>query len=272
MSKRPVLAVTMGDPCGIGPEVVAKALSLPEMRGLCLPLVVGSADVFRATVAQLGLALDVREVPGPEGVGRPAKAVAVLDPGNLHLEEIEAGKVSAAAGKAAMEWVELAARLCLVNRAQAMVTGPVNKEAAALAGYREIGHTELLQKLTGAPQVATMLVTGRLRVVHLTTHRSLRAACDAVTRDNILATLGLTHREFQRWGFPQPRIGVAALNPHASDGGLMGDEEAREIAPAVEAARARGIDATGPVPADIVFHQAIGGRYDVVLCMYHDQG
>jgi 4-hydroxythreonine-4-phosphate dehydrogenase len=131
---------------------------------------------------------------------------------------------------------------------------------------------EIFQSQTGAKQVATMLMADELRVVHLTTHRSLRIACDYVTRDNLLAKLELTNNEFKRWGFPTPRIGVAALNPHASDGGLIGTEEAEHITPAVNEARARGIDATGPVPADTIFNQAIGGKYDVVLAMYHDQG
>ena len=148
----------------------------------------------------------------------------------------------------------------------------MNKEAASLAGYKAIGHMELLQEITGAKDVATMLMSGKLRVVHLTTHRSLKVACDYVTRERVLSKLELTHRVFGEWGLPNPRIGVAALNPHASDGGLLGTEETAAIGPAVAAAREGGIDAYGPVPADIVFHQAILGRYDVVLAMYHDQG
>ena len=131
---------------------------------------------------------------------------------------------------------------------------------------------EIFQRQSGAKDVATMLMAGKLRVVHLTTHRPLRLACDYVTRDNVLAKIMLTHGTFQGWGFPSPRIGVAALNPHASDGGLLGDEEATQIAPAVEAARASGVDVVGPVPADTVFNQAIEGMFDVVVAMYHDQG
>jgi 4-hydroxythreonine-4-phosphate dehydrogenase len=131
---------------------------------------------------------------------------------------------------------------------------------------------EIFQRQSGAGEVATMLMAEELRVVHLTTHRSLRVACDYVTRDNVLAKIELSHSSFQEWGFASPRIGVAALNPHASDGGLIGDEEATQIAPAVREARSRGIDAVGPVPADTVFNQAIDGKFDVVLAMYHDQG
>ncbi len=272
MAQLPVVAITIGDPCGIGPEVVAKALTVQEIHDLCLPLVVGSAAIMRNALALVCSPLQVRETDDPEAAGSLAGTVPVLDPHNLNAEDAIPGKVSAAAGKACMEWVELAADLCLKGRVRAMATAPINKEAAWAAGYKEIGHTELLQSMTGAPQVATMLVSGTLRVVHLTTHRSLRQACDAVTRENVLAKVRLTHDYFQRWGFPNPRIGVAALNPHSSDGGLLGDEEAKAIEPAVKDARAKGIDAVGPVPADTVFNQAIGGRFDAVLCMYHDQG
>jgi 4-hydroxythreonine-4-phosphate dehydrogenase len=171
-----------------------------------------------------------------------------------------------------MEWVTKAAELAMAGEVQAISTAPVNKEAASLAGYKAIGHMELLQEISKALRVATMLMSGRLRVVHLTTHRSLRVACDYVKRDRILSFLELTHNQLGQWGMPTARIGVAALNPHASDGGLLGDEEAQEIAPAVEDAKRKGISATGPVPADSVFNQAIQGKYDVVLAMYHDQG
>jgi len=272
MTQPPVIAITMGDPCGIGPEVVAKALAQQEVRELCLPLVLGNIAAMKDAVALVQPSLRVREAMGPQDIDPSPETISVMDPHNLNPEDIVVGQVSAAAGKATMEWVELAVRLCLNESARAMVTAPLNKEAAKAGGYQEIGHTELLQSLTKAPQVATMLLSGRLRVVHLTTHRSLRRACDAVTKENVLARLKLTHHYFQQWGFAHPRIGVAALNPHGSDGGLLGDEEATAIEPAVKEAQAEGIEATGPVPADTVFNQAISGRHDVVLCMYHDQG
>ena len=272
MEERPVIAITLGDPSGIGPEVVAKAASRQAIHDLCVPLVVGSAEVLRDTMGRLDLTMAIQEVETPSRATASGDGIAVLDPHNLDVAAITLGQVSTKAGRASMEWIELAARLCLSGEAKAMATAPINKEAASAAGYKEIGHMELLQRLTESRNVATMLVSGELRVVHLTTHRSLRAACDAVTRENVLAKLQLTHDHFRRWGFPQPRIGVAGLNPHASDGGLLGNEEAEAIAPAVEEAKLRGMLVTGPVPADTVFNQAIGGRYDVVLCMYHDQG
>ncbi len=272
MAELPVVAITIGDPCGIGPEVVAKALAQKEVRELCIPLVVGSIAVMRQALTLVRSPLYIREASDAKDVHPSPEGLSILDSHNLNVEDVVPGTVSAAAGKASMEWVELAARLCLNGTVSAMATAPLNKEAASAAGYQEIGHMELLQSMTGTTNVATMLMTGGLRVVHLTTHRSLRLACDAVTRENVLAKIMLTHDYFRHYGFPSPRIGVAALNPHASDGGLLGDEEATAIEPAVTEARAGGIDATGPVPADTVFHQAINGKYDAVLCMYHDQG
>ena len=269
---RPTIAITMGDPCGIGPEVVAKALADPALAAMCRALVVGDAAVLRAAVALVGAPLVVTPVEGPEALPESPQAVPVLDPRNLDPRSVTPGRISPEAGRASVEWVLRAGELCLAGRVAAMATAPINKEAAALAGYEDIGHMELLQRLSGAPKVFTMLMTRGLRVVHLSTHRSLRRACDVVTRESVRDAVLMTHEEFRRWGVAEPRIGVAALNPHASDGGLLGDEEATHIAPAVEDARAEGVLATGPVPADVVFSQAIDGRYDAVVAMYHDQG
>ncbi len=269
---KPTIALTMGDPCGIGPEVIAKALASGEVHSMCRPVVVGSAWSMARAVELTGVSLTVREVESAEGAGMSPEVVDIVDPHNLNPEDVVVGQVTPACGKAAMEWVTRAAELALSGQVAALATAPVNKEAASLAGYKAIGHMELLQELSGAPDVVTMLMTGRLWVVHLTTHRSLRRACDYVTKDLILGKLRLTHDSFGKAGIPNPRIGVAALNPHGSDGGLLGNEEADEIGPAVEEAKRQGIDARGPVPADIVFHQAIQGSYDVVLAMYHDQG
>ena len=269
---KPTIALTMGDPCGIGPEVIAKALASGKVHSMCRPLVVGSAWSMGQAVELTRASLTVREVESAEGAGMAPGIVDIVDPHNLNPEDVVVGQVTPACGKAAMEWVTRAAELALSGQVAALATAPVNKEAASLAGYKAIGHMELLQELSGAPDVATMLMTGRLWVVHLTTHRSLRRACYYVTKDLILGKLRLTHDSFVEAGIPNPRIGVAALNPHGSDGGLLGNEEADEIRPAVEEAQRQGIDARGPVPADIVFHQAIQGSYDVVLAMYHDQG
>ncbi len=269
---KPAIAITMGDPCGIGPEVVVKALADPRVYASCRPLVVGNAYAIEQAVRISGLSLRVNQPGDLAAAGEDPSVVDLVDIGNLNPEDITVGQISPACGKAAMEWVTKAGELALAGVVQGLATAPLNKEAASLAGYTAIGHMELLQELSGAGTVATMLMAKNLRVVHLTTHRSLRLACDYVKKDRILEFLQLTHDSFVKWGFPNPSIGVAALNPHGSDGGLLGGEEAEEIAPAVEAARERGINAIGPVPADSIFHQATEGRYDVVLAMFHDQG
>ncbi len=270
--RKPVVAVTMGDPCGIGPEVIAKALSSPEVYETCRPLIIGNGWCMERALELVGSNLKLHRTNTPLEPNGASGAVDLLDPGNLNAEDVTVGRISPTCGKAAMEWVAAAGELAMAGQIDAIATAPVNKEAASLAGYSAIGHTELFQELAGSPTVATMLMSGSLRVVHLTTHRSLRRALDYVTKDRILTFLQLTHDTFGRWGMPNPRIGVAALNPHGSDGGLLGPEEGEEIGPAVEAACAAGVNATGPVPADSVFHQAISGRYDVVLAMFHDQG
>lgn len=253
---RPRLLVTLGDPSGVGPEVVAKALARPDVRDVADLTVVGSAAVLFAAWERFGSGAPpaVMELPGvPEG-------------------PFPAGTLSVASARAAHAWIEHAARLCLARKADAMVTAPVNKEAFRLAGISDTGHQEVLARLSGSEHVATMLVSGRLRCMHLSTHRSLAEACRYVTKANVLRAIELTHTEFRRWGFEQPRIAVAALNPHASDNGLIGREELDEIAPAIAAARASGVAASGPHPADSVFNAAIAGNYDVVVVMYHDQG
>jgi len=272
VSEKPAIAITMGDPCGIGPEVVVKALSQAWVYASCRPLVVGNVYAMQKAVELTGTSLRINEPDDPATAGDDPQVIDVLDIKNLNPEDITVGEISPTCGKAAMEWVTRAGELALAGVVAGLATAPLNKEAASLAGYQSIGHMELLQELSGAKTVATMLLAKNLRVVHLSTHRSLRIACDYVKKDRILEFLQLTHDNFVSWGFKSPRIGAAALNPHGSDGGLLGNEEAEEIAPAVEAARQRGIDVTGPVPADIIFHQAIQGRYDAVLCMFHDQG
>ena len=272
MSDRPFVAITMGDPAGIGAEVTVKALREASVYDKCRPFVVGNAAAIRAASDMAGGGIDTRVVQSIDDVRGDAGGVDVLDIENLDYDSIETGRVSEAAGRAAIEWVLEAGNLAKDGRISAIVTAPINKEAASLAGYKDVGHMEVFQSQTGAKEVATMLMADQLRVVHLTTHRSLRVACDYVTRDNVLAKTMLTHEHFTRWGFPTPRIAIAALNPHASDGGLIGDEEEKHISPAVEAARSQGVDATGPIPPDTVFNQAIDGKFDVVLAMYHDQG
>ena len=272
MNERPLVAITMGDPAGIGAEVTAKALQDERVYEKCRPFVVGNVAAMSAALNLIGADGGARAVhDAADAVGRRG-TVDVLDMENLDFSRVEYGEVSAAAGRASVEWILRAGELAASGEVAAIATAPINKEACSLAGHRDIGHMEIFQRQTQAPNVATMLMARSLRVVHLTTHRSLRIACDYVTRENVLSKIELTDERFRAWGFANPRIGVAALNPHASDGGLLGDEEAEQIAPAVRDAQQSGVDATGPVPADTVFNQAIDGKFDAVIAMYHDQG
>jgi 4-hydroxythreonine-4-phosphate dehydrogenase len=270
--ERPIIAITMGDAAGIGPEVIVKALAFGKVYAICRPLVVGESSIILEAIKLIGGSLklnamnEVHEVKGESGT------VDLLDLHNIDRAEVTLGQVCPACGRAAMEYVSKAVGLALNGEVKAIVTAPINKEATKQAGYGEIGHLEYIAKLTSATEYATMLVSGPLRVVHLTTHYSLRQACEFVTRERILARLKLTHNSFREWGISHPRIAVAALNPHAGEGGLLGSEEIEEIAPAIKEAQALAIDARGPFPADSVFYRAINGEFDVVLAMYHDQG
>lgn len=279
MSTGPLLAVTLGDPAGIGPEVVARALAAPQVRRQVRPLVVGHAGVLRRAVALTGAAVAVRALPAAAagdpagaGVGADPGVLDVLEVGDFDADAVAVGQQSPAAGAASHAWVEAAARLALDGRVDAIVTAPIHKGAWQLAGSTDTGHQEVLRRLSGAPYVATMLLSGALRCMHLSTHLSLAEACAYVTRERVLRAILLTDEHFRAWGFARPRIAVAALNPHAGDGGLIGRTEQEEIAPAVADARARGVEASGPWPADSVLPQAARGAYDVVVVMYHDQG
>ncbi len=274
MNDKPYVGLTMGDPCGIGPEVVIKALIHSEIYEWCNPVIIGNAASLRETVKMLDIDMSINHISETDiEMSRVnPNAASVIDIGNLNYEDVTIGEINPGCGKAAMEWVSHAGRLAMRGAIGGIATAPLNKEAASLAGYEAIGHMELLQELTGSKTVATMLIAKNLRVVHLTTHRSLRVACDYVKKDRILDYLRITDENFKKWGFENPRIGVAALNPHGSDGGLLGEEENDEILPAVTQAKAEGMTVEGPIPADIIFHQAINDQYDAVLCMYHDQG
>ena len=269
---KPLLALTLGDPSGIGPEVVVKSFMDSEMRDSAHMFAIGSIGSVNDAVGQLGAGLAAISIERPVEAREIADAIPVLEIGGYDAAEFPLGTHSALSGKASHEWVERAALLCLDGEIDGMVTAPVNKESWQMSGAEDLGHQEVFKRLTNSGTVYTMLVSGNLRCMHLSTHKSLVEACAFVTTENILTAVRMTDEHMKRWGFSRPRVAVAALNPHASDNGLIGDTEAKEIAPAIDAARMDGIDATGPHPADSVFNQAIDGRYDVVVVMYHDQG
>jgi 4-hydroxythreonine-4-phosphate dehydrogenase len=270
--KRPIIAITIGDPAGIGPEVVAKALANKAIYDMCRPLVIGESATLRAAIELTRKPLTIHPIEKASDTLGKFGAIDIIDMHNLDWAKVKAGQLSADCGRAAWEFMEKAVQLTLNHEVSTMANAPINKEATMLAGYTGLGHLEYMAQVTGTKIYATMLATGNLRCVHLTTHYSLREACDKVKKDYILKRLKLTDASFRQWGFVKPIIGVAGLNPHAGEGGLFGSEEIDEIAPAVKEAVKLGINARGPFPADSIFNRAINGEFDVVLVMYHDQG
>ena len=270
---RPLLAITMGDPAGIGPEVVLKALRHPEIYDVCRPLVIGDRRILeRASgwVGQCGIGYDVVDDPasGRYEVG----TVSLIDLANADPTECCMGRVSAPAGRAAVQYVLRACDAALASSVAAVVTAPLNKESMNLAGFYFAGHTELLADRTGAPSVSMLLVGPKLRVIHVSTHVSLDEAIGRVKQERVAEVIHLAHESCLKLGISRPRIAVAGLNPHASEGGLFGLQEQEEILPAIVAARARGLDVSDPQPGDTVFLRAVQGAFDIVVAMYHDQG
>jgi 4-hydroxythreonine-4-phosphate dehydrogenase len=272
---KPVI-VTLGDPAGVGPEVAAKVIAdRAKTPTVPTPLVfVGSTWGLRKGAEAAGVALPA--LPVVTDLDAAGPGMSLLDPDTQTggpPNSFEFGCVDAECGRLAVLAVEFAAKSCIDGSAAAMVTCPINKEAIHAAGFvNDIGHQEILARMTGAEWTATMLMTPGLKVVHLSTHKSLIEAARYVRKDTVLEKLNLMQRTLTGWGLAAPRIAVAALNPHGGEGGLLGSEEIEELAPAVAAARQQGIDATGPIPADSVFNRAIDGEFDVVLALYHDQG
>ena len=272
MTDIPIVGVTLGDPAGIGPEVLVKSLGALD-RSIARVALYGvgwSIDLgarFAGTPLKYARYADVRDVDWK------ADSWPLIDLGTERPEDFEMGRVSAACGRVAVGAVEAAAQDALAGRIAAMMTCPIHKEAIHQAGYvDDIGHQEILARVANVEQTATMLMTPGLKVVHLSTHKSLIEAARFVVRDNVLAKLKLADASLSAWGLQAPKIAVAALNPHGGEGGLLGREEIEEIQPAVADAVADGIRAVGPLPADSVFNRAIGGEFDAVLALYHDQG
>ena len=268
----PLIAITMGDAAGIGPEIIVKVLQLKYIHEICQPLVIGEASIMQKSINLIDKTMALNSVHTVNEVVSSPNTINILDMQNIELSEVLIGQVCSACGRAAMEFISQATKLVLEGKARAMVTTPINKKAIKQAGYGDIGHLEFLAHLTGATEYATMLVSGPLRVVHLTTHYSLKEACDMVTRHKIVKKLKLIQQSFSKWGIGSTKIAVAALNPHGGEGGLFGREEIEEIMPAISDAKLLGIEAYGPFPADSVFNRAINGEFDVVLALYHDQG
>lgn len=270
--KRPVIAITMGDPAGIGAEIIAKALSKKEIYKKSKPVVIGSSCViddalkFIPSNLKLNVFKNTEEIKGEFGI------IDFLDLDNIKLDEFNYGKVSAKAGQASLDYIYKGIDLAMKGLVDAVVTGPIHKEAIGAAGSPFAGHTEIFASCTKTKNYAMMLADENLRVIHVSTHVSLRQACDLVKKERVLTVIHLADKVLKDLGIKNPKIGVAGLNPHAGEGGLFGNEEIEEIIPAINQAKKEGIITDGPIPPDTIFSKVIGGQYNIAVAMYHDQG
>lgn len=269
---RPVIVIPMGDPNGIGPEIVLKALADPSVYTYSRPLVVGDSWCLSGTLAALGLPLHLHTIDRA-GQGRYQTGfVDLIDLAHQGLDSLKIGTVQALAGQCALDYISRAVEICRSGQATAMATTPINKESLRAAGVVGIGHTEILADLTATDDPLTLFETSGLRVFFLSRHVSLRQACDLVTRERVGRMIGRCCRALRQLGILEGELAVAGLNPHSGEHGLFGDEEVVAVSPAVEDARAEGWPACGPIGADSVFHLARIGRFTAVLSLYHDQG
>ncbi len=268
----PLIAVTMGDGAGIGPEVVVPACVHPDTLARCRPVVIGDAARLRAAADILGLEVDIVAVDTPAQAEFAADRINVIDLGLLP-GDLPWGRVSPVAGDAAYHYIRVAAELATAGDVQAICTAPLNKEALHAGGHIYPGHTELLAHLTGTAEVSMMLSTPTVKVVHVTTHIGLIDAVAKIEPGLVERTVRRGYEALRRAGYESPRIGVCGINPHAGENGLFGyGEEEEKIVPALEVLRADGVDARGPLPADTAFFLAGRGDYDLIVAMYHDQG
>ena len=263
----------MGDPCGIGPEIIAAALGDAAVFAAAVPFVLGDRGAMERAINLAGHGQRLRILAEDTMPQQPvAGEIYLLELSHLDRADMVYGNPSAASGEALYSYITAAARLCMTGQVAAMATAPINKAAMNLAGHHYPGHTELLAELSGTTEFVMMLAGSRLRVALVTIHEPLAAVPQLVTFEKVLSTIVITHQDVSRYFSSQPKIAVLSLNPHAGEGGMFGDHEARIISPAIAAAREKGINASGPYPADTLFHFAANGDYDAVVCMYHDQG
>ena len=269
---RPLLSITMGDPAGAGPEIVVKSLALPEIHQLCRGLVIGDAAAMGVAADIVGIPMQINAVAGPAQMQDDPGVLNVLDQKTVDLDTLVRGRVDARAGRAAYLAIEKGTLLTIAGETDAVVTAPLNKDALNQAGYHFPGHTQILAHLCGANDAVMMLTADALRIVHVSTHVSLREACDRVTKERVLEVMQLGAEAARKMGVDNHRIVVPGLNPHSGEGGLFGDEEEKHIIPAIEAAREMGLNVRGPLPPDTAFLRAYRGEFDLVVAMYHDQG
>ena len=264
------LALTMGDPGGVGPEITVKAVSSPEVQACCRPIIIGDRIVMEEALGLVDPSLKLIIIKTAEEGSPASGAIELIDLRTM--SDFEKCKATSAGGKACASYIRKAVELGLAKKVDGIVTAPISKEALKMAGMKWPGHTEMLAELTRTDNYAMMLAGGPLRVVLVTIHTPLRKVPQMITKDSVLKTIRLAQKACDMMEIRGPRIAVAGLNPHAGEAGIFGDEEIKEIVPAIEEAKREGIPVSGPFPPDTVFHKAYKEEFDIVVCMYHDQG
>jgi 4-phospho-D-threonate 3-dehydrogenase / 4-phospho-D-erythronate 3-dehydrogenase len=272
MNNKPIIAITMGDPASIGPEIAMKALLEEKIYAICKPIIVGDAKVFQHIISLLQLNATINIIDKVADAKFEFGKPDVLDLKNVDIDKLKFGEISAMCGEASFQSVTKVIELALAKEVDATVTGPINKKSINEAGHHFAGHTEIYAQYTGTKKYAMLLVEENMKVIHVSTHVSLRQACDLVRKDRIVEVIELLQNGMKQLGETNLKIGVAGLNPHAGDSGLFGTEDDLEILPAVEEARRLGYDVEGPIPPDTLFAKASTGAYGGVVAMYHDQG
>ena len=273
MSEKLKIGITMGDPASIGPEITVRAFADKSLYEMCSPVVIGDADVMAEAVKIVGKPeIKINSINKISDAKFDYGTIDVYDMKLVDMSNFERGTVSVISGEAAFQYVKTVIELALAGEVDATVTNALNKEAINLAGHHYSGHTEIYADLTKTSKYSMMLAHENLRVVHVSTHVSLRKACDLVKKERVLEVIRIAYTACRALGIENPKVGVAGLNPHSGENGLFGDEEILEIIPAINEAREEGIIVEGPIPPDTIFSKAKGGMYDIVVAMYHDQG
>lgn len=269
---KPITAITMGDPAGIGPETLVETMLSPEIHACCRPFVIGSAAILEKAAKILIKEIRCHKITDPSEAKYELGIVDILETGDYDTDSIVWGEVQALAGQMSIDWIMKSIELGMAGKIDAVSTTPIHKGAIKLVGIKEPGHTEIYQNATNSPYALTMFSCHKLRVFFVSRHMSVVDACRYATKERVLECVVNIDKELKKVGIERPRIAVAALNPHGGDNGLFGTEEIEHLIPAVEAAQELGIDAVGPCPADSVFHIGKSGCYDAILSLYHDQG
>ena len=269
---KPIIGISMGDPAGVGAEIAVKALNSKAIYEKCLPAVIGDHEALRQAIDFSNVDLALREIGEIDKAAGEYGTLEYINMGFLAPSSFEYKKVQKLTGEASFQYVVKGIELAMNGSLHAIVTGPINKEAINLAGHHYAGHTEILGDYTKVKNYTMLLTGGALKVVHVTTHCSMREACDRIKKDRVVNVIKLANEGLKLLGYEKPKIGVAGLNAHASENGMFGHEEEQEIIPAIQEAKAMGLNVDGPVPPDTVFVKCQAGQYDVVVAMYHDQG